>query len=214
MAYRLDGKRANFCTTRRAHVSHRALLLETLNGDHFPAKNIMKILAISGSLRAGSHNSAMLRAAKRLAPPDIAVEVFSGIGDLPLFNPDVEASDPAPVARLRNSVVAADAVLIASPEYAHGITGAMKNALDWLVGCEAFVFKPVVLLNASPRATHAQAALREVLSVMSAQIVDEASITVPIIGSGLDENGIVEHPEIAVVLQGALAALRDRLKQP
>ena len=169
----------------------------------------MHILAISGSLRAASHNSALLRAARRLAPADMVVDVFSGIGDLPLFNPDIEASDPPSVARLRNCVISADAVVIASPEYAHGITGVMKNALDWVVGSEAFVFKPVALFNASPRATHAQAALREVLSVMSARIIDEASITVPIIGAGLSEDGIVEHPEISARVRAALAALRD-----
>ena len=169
----------------------------------------MHILAISGSLRAASHNSALLRAASRLAPADMVVDVFSGIGDLPLFNPDIEASDPPSVARLRNCVISADAVVIASPEYAHGITGVMKNALDWVVGSEAFVFKPVALFNASPRATHAQAALREVLSVMSARIIDEASITVPIIGAGLSEDGIVEHPEISARVRAALAALRD-----
>lgn len=169
----------------------------------------MHILAISGSLRAASHNSALLRAARRLAPADMVVDVFSGIGDLPLFNPDIEANDPPSVARLRNCVISADAVVIASPEYAHGITGVMKNALDWVVGSEAFVFKPVALFNASPRATHAQAALREVLSVMSARIIDEASITVPIIGAGLSEDGIVEHPEISARVRAALAALRD-----
>ena len=169
----------------------------------------MHILAISGSLRAASHNSALLRAASRLAPADMVVDVFSGIGDLPLFNPDIEANDPPSVARLRNCVISADAVVIASPEYAHGITGVMKNALDWVVGSEAFVFKPVALFNASPRATHAQAALREVLSVMSARIIDEASITVPIIGAGLSEDGIVEHPEISARVRAALAALRD-----
>lgn len=139
----------------------------------------------------------------------MSVEIFSGIGDLPLFNPDIEATDPAPVARLRNGVIGADAVLIASPEYAHGITGVMKNALDWVVSSEAFVFKPVALLNASPRATHAQAALREILTVMSANIVDEASITLPVIGSGLDERGIVAHTDMSNALRRALDALRN-----
>jgi len=90
----------------------------------------MNILAISGSLRAGSINSTLLRATARLAPPDMRIELFADLGDLPLFNPDIEASDPAPVAALRARIIAADAVLIASPEYAHGITGVLKNALD------------------------------------------------------------------------------------
>ena len=168
----------------------------------------MKILAISGSLRADSLNSALLRAVGRLAPADISVMLYRGLGDLPLFNPDIEASDPPAVAELRTQIMSADALLIASPEYAHGITGVMKNALDWMVGCEAFVHKPVALLNASPRAVHAQAALRETVTMMSACIVDEASITVPILGSNLSEDGIVFHPDISASLLAALFALR------
>ena len=168
----------------------------------------MKILAISGSLRAASLNSALLRAVARLAPADISVVLYRGLGDLPLFNPDIEASDPPPVAELRTQILSADALLIASPEYAHGVTGVMKNALDWMVGCEAFVHKPVALLNASPRAVHAQAALRETVTMMSACIIDEASITVPILGSNFSEDEIVLHPDISASLMAALFALR------
>lgn len=168
----------------------------------------MKVLAISGSLRAASLNSALLRAVARLAPVDISVVLYRGLGDLPLFNPDIAASDPSPVADLRTQIIAADALLIASPEYAHGVTGVMKNALDWMVGCEAFVHKPVALLNASPRAIHAQAALRETVAVMSAHIIEEASITVPILGANLSEDEIVLHPDISAALYAALVAMR------
>lgn len=168
----------------------------------------MKILAISGSLRAASLNSALLRAVARLAPANITVVLCHGLGDLPLFNPDIEDSDPSPVANLRMQIMSADALFIASPEYAHGVTGVMKNALDWMVGCEAFVHKPVALLNASPRAIHAQASLRETITVMSACIVEEASITVPILGSNLSEDEIVLHPDISASLRAALLALR------
>ena len=134
--------------------------------------------------------------------------LYRGLGDLPLFNPDIEASDPPPVADLRTQILSADALLIASPEYAHGVTGVMKNALDWMVGCEAFIHKPVALLNASPRAVHAQAALKETLIVMSASFVEDASITVPILGSNLSEDEIVLHPNISASLISALVALR------
>ena len=176
---------------------------------------MMKLLAISGSLRAASLNTALLRALARLAPTDITVELFSELGKLPLFNLDLEATEPAVVTNFRAQLLAADAVIIASPEYAHGISGAMKNALDWMVACEAFVDKPVALLNASPRAVHAQAALKEVITVMSARVVDAASITLPIIGSGLDEDGIVSDPEIASALREALRGLQaasDRIR--
>lgn len=127
-----------------------------------------------------------------------------GLSDIHLFNPDIETTDPPAVANLRAQINAADALIIASPEYAHGITGVMKNALDWMVGCEAFVNKPVALLNASPRAVHAQTLLKEIVTMMSARVIEEASITIPILGSNLDEDGIVAHPVISSALRSAL----------
>ncbi|MEF3073789.1 NADPH-dependent FMN reductase [Methylobacter sp. Wu1] len=171
-----------------------------------------KILAISGSLRKASLNTALLRAVSKLAPADVRIELYNGMDKLPLFNPDIEAIDPPAVADLRNRLLGADGVLIASPEYAHGVTGVMKNALDWMVGCEAFVNKPVALLNASPRATHAQAALKETIAVMSARIIDEASITVPILGSKLDELEIVSDPGISAALHEAVLAFRRAIE--
>lgn len=168
----------------------------------------MKILALSGSLRAASHNTALLRAVARIAAPTIDVRLYRRIGELPLFNPDLESQPPEVVIDLRNQITAADALLIASPEYAHGVTGVIKNALDWLVASECFVHKPVALLNASPRATHAQAALRETVAIMSARIVDEASVAVPMLGTQLGEDEIVGHPTISVTLRAALEALQ------
>jgi len=175
----------------------------------------MNILAISGSLRAVSINSALLRAVARLAPPEISIELYRELGELPLFNPDIEATEPAAVVRLRSKIIAADAVLIASPEYAHGVTGVLKNALDWMVGNESFVNKPVALLNASPVSIHAPASLKEIITVMSARVVEEASITVPLRGARLDEQGIFSDPTISAALRGALQALKtvvDRIK--
>jgi hypothetical protein len=80
-----------------------------------------------------------------------------------------------------------------------------------MVGYEAFVNKPVALFNASPRATHAQASLQEIITVMSARIVEEASITLPILGSNLDESGIINHPAISAALRNALHAFRAKI---
>jgi NAD(P)H-dependent FMN reductase len=151
----------------------------------------------------------LLRAAARLAPPEIFIELYRELATLPLFNVDLEASDPPPVATLRSRIIAADAVLIASPEYAHGVTGVIKNALDWMVSNESFVDKPVGLLNASPRASIAQAALLETLVTMSARVVPNACATVPLLGSGLDEDGIVNHLEIGPTLVSVLRALHS-----
>jgi len=173
--------------------------------------SIVRILAISGSLRAASLNSALLRAVADLASADIRVELFTGLGNLPLFNPDLEIADLPPVADFHARLLEADGVIIASPEYAHGVTGVMKNALDWMVGSEAFLNKPVALLNASPRATIAQAALKETLTVMSAKIVEAASITLPIIGSNLDQQGIAAHTAISTSIREALRAFHTEI---
>lgn len=169
----------------------------------------MNFLAISGSLRAASLNSALLRATARLAPEGMSVRVFEGLGDLPLFNPDIENTDPIGVAKLKMQIAAADALIIASPEYAHGITGALKNALDWLVSSEAFVNKPVALFNAAPRAVHAYASLREIVTMMSAHVVNESSIVLPVSGSKLDEDGIYADPDMSASIRSALQSLSN-----
>lgn len=167
----------------------------------------MKILAISGSLRAASINSAFCRAVARLAPADIRVTVFQGLGDLPLFNPDLELRVPGTVQEFRAAVAAADALLVASPEYAHGISGVMKNALDWLVSFERTVHKPVALVNTSPRARHAYESLHEILRTMSATIIDEACVSVPLLGSCTTEDAMIGTPDVSRSVQGLFAAI-------
>src|SRR5256885_8484177 len=111
------------------------------------------IVAICGSLRAHSSNLALLQAAVRVAPAGVRIILYDGLGRLPHFNPDLDQEGGAPppaVAELRRSLIAADAVLISSPEYAHGVPGALKNMLDWLVSPGELVDKPVAPLNPAP----------------------------------------------------------------
>ena len=169
----------------------------------------MKILAISGSLRAASINSALLRAIVRSAPDGMNIEIFQRLGELPLFNPDLEIKIPTAVDDFRCRVAVADAILIASPEYAHGVTGAMKNALDWLVGYESFFQKTVAILNTSPRAQHADAALREILKTMAANIIESASVSIPLLGAGLDENGMLQTPSVVEAIRKTLSSLNE-----
>jgi chromate reductase len=166
----------------------------------------MRLLAISGSLRAASSNTAVLQAMAALAPAGVTVELYDGLGALPHFNPDLDADPPAPVLDLRARIGACDGLILCSPEYAHGVAGTMKNALDWLVPSLEFPEKPVALINASPRATHAIAHMRETLATMSARIIDEASIAVPLQGRGLDAAGIVADSQLCAMLRTALAA--------
>lgn len=173
---------------------------------------MLRILGVSGSLRASSANSDLLRAAAALAPRNVQVTIYEGLGALPHFNPDLQAANvplPAPVADWRAQVAAADGILISSPEYAHGVPGALKNALDWLVGGVECYRKPVGLLNASLTATHAHASLIEILNTMAADVVAGASVTLPVAGRGLGVSGIVEDRTLATALQTALATLAD-----
>ena len=174
------------------------------------ANKSFSILAISGSLRARSSNTEALRAAARLAPSTVSVKMFDGLDALPQFNPDLDtegASPPAAVRDLRTQVGAADALLICSPEYAHGVPGSLKNALDWLVSAPEMVCKPIGLLNISPRSTHAYASLAETLRTMSTVVVPGASVVLPLAGTGLDANGIVSVPDFAKTLRGSIDAL-------
>ena len=171
----------------------------------------MNILALPGSLRAASINAAFCRAASRLAPERLRISVYAGLGDLPLFNPDLEADPPRPVREFRDAVGSAHALIIASPEYAHGISGVIKNALDWLVSFEGFINKPVALVNTSPRARHAYEALREVLRTMSADIVSDACMTLPLLGACITEDAIVASPELAPRIREGLRCLARAL---
>src|SRR5262245_5080872 len=169
----------------------------------------MKILALSGSLRTFSINTALLKAAAALVPEQVKLIIYDGLGGLPPFNPDQDTEIPhVAVARFRCQLRESSGVIISTPEYAHGLPGVLKNALDWLVASGELYDKPVALFNTSPRATHAQASLIETLTVMTARIVSEACVTIPLIGKSLDDSGTIAYPEISNALQSALASLQ------
>jgi NAD(P)H-dependent FMN reductase/ribosomal protein S18 acetylase RimI-like enzyme len=175
---------------------------------HLNSVDAIRVLAISGSLRDASTNSALVRAASVLAPPGVQVAIYGDLDQVPPFNPDLDTdTPPMPVAAFRTALKSADAVLLSSPEYAHGVPGALKNALDWVVGSGELVDKPVALLNASSRATRAWSSLVETLSVMSARVFREASITIPLNGTGLDATGIASDPNLAASVRSALRRL-------
>ena len=175
----------------------------------------MKLIAISGSLRAGSSNTAVLRAAARLAPANVSITLFDEIADLPFFNPDLDGEQvPAPVGVLRAAIGNADGILISSPEYARGVSGVMKNALDWLVGSLEFPGKPVALINTSPRATHALAALTLTLETMSARLVTSACLTLPLLGTPSNEDSILADDSLAQPLRDAMARFAAEIASP
>ena len=167
----------------------------------------MRILAISGSLRAGSSNTALVRATKEVAPEGVEVVVYDGLASLPHFNPDLDNEEVASsVTDFRQQMKRSDGVLLSSPEYAHGVPGTLKNALDWLVSSGETVGKPFALINTSPRAIHAQASLKEILTTMAAVVVPEASITLPL-DDKKDEASIAADPDLSAQLRSAILEL-------
>jgi chromate reductase len=165
-----------------------------------------RILAISGSLRAASLSTAVLTAASMVAPPGNEIVFYTGLAELPAFNPDLDIGEPPPsVKTLRHEIRVADGLLISTPEYARGLPGSLKNALDWLVSSSEFPEKPVAVIHTSPRSVEAQAQLRLVLTTMSARLIDEASITLPLLGNNLGPDQIASDRAFAGPLRLALA---------
>jgi chromate reductase len=138
----------------------------------------MRILAMSGSLRDGSYNTGLLRAAQDLAPAGVEVELWNGLASIPAFDQDREADPPAPVADLGRRVREAGALLVATPEYNGSAPGALKNVLDWASrphGLAPLVGKPAAVIGASPSsfgAAWAQEQIRRALTLSGAMVVD------------------------------------------
>jgi len=140
----------------------------------------MKILAVSGSLRPDSYNTALLREAARLAPAGVGVELWEGIGDLPVYDQDLDDGDvPESVRRLRDAWGSADAILFATPEYNGSVPGGLKNAVDWASrpkGEAALLNRTVAVVGASTGqfgALWAQQDLRRILGIAGARVVGD-----------------------------------------
>jgi len=175
----------------------------------FEGTETMKILAISGSLRTASVNTAFLRTAATLTPYGVALVLYDGLGNLPHFNPELDKEPfPLAVADFRSQLNSSAGVVISSPEYAHGIPGVLKNALDWLVASGDLYEKPVALFNTSPRSSYAQASLAETLTVMMARLVPEAFINVsPLSGMGNGKLCVTSSMNVSARIECALATL-------
>ena len=173
---------------------------------------MLRVLAISGSLRTDSTNTALLRAASANAPDGMTIEIYDGLGDLPIFNPDLNQNKLPAVLGLRERVLSADGLIISSPEYAHGVPGGIKNLLDWAVGWEEFPGKPVALFHTSPYGDHAQTALTEILKTMSACLIPAANLTVNLRGKKSEEMAtILASSGVTDSLRRALATFARAL---
>jgi len=182
----------------------------------------MTILGFAGSLRRASFNRGLIRAAAAGAPPGIEVRILTLEG-LPLFNQDLEdAGDPPEVANLKQAIAEADALLVATPEYNHGVPGVLKNAIDWASRPRAsspLFDKPVAVMGASPgrgSTARAQAQLRDAFVFTGACVLPLPEVLVGSAASHFDGDGNLLDPDIralVVRLVDALADWTDRLRR-
>ncbi len=171
----------------------------------------MSLLLISGSLRDGSTNTALLRTAQAI---DADTELYEGMRALPHFSPDDDHDDlPAAVRELRAATGRAEAILVCTPEYAGALPGAFKNLLEWLVGGGEAYRKPIAWINVSGPAAPSGAAdahdsLRKVVGYLSMEIVEAACVRIPVARDAIGADGLIADPAIRAPLVAALAALR------
>jgi chromate reductase, NAD(P)H dehydrogenase (quinone) len=177
----------------------------------------VRILLVSGSTRGGSTNAAVLRTAAAVTADGVETVTYPGIGELPIFNPDLDREgivvDPR-VAEMRRAVEASDAVLICTPEYAGAMPAALKNLLEWTIGDAGTYQKPVAWINAAGAAAPSGAAdahdsLRKVLGYAGADIVEDACARIPVERSLVGSDGQVADAAVRDQIAAALSRLAE-----
>ncbi len=179
----------------------------------------LRVLGIAGSLRRGSFNRGLIRAAAELAPVWIRLIPYD-LGEIPLFNADIEADgDPEPVRRFKQAIADADALLIATPEYNHCIPGVLKNAIDWASRPprrSVLTNRPIAIMGASSGGggtARAQAHLRDGLAYTSGLVMPQPEVLVPFAGSRFDENGNLHDNETRVMVGELVVALGEWVRE-
>lgn len=175
-------------------------------------KHPVRILGFAGSLRQGSYNRALLRAASELAPEDMLIEIFDLL-QIPLYNADVEArGDPEPVAAFKQAIRQADAVLMVTPEYNHGVPGVMKNAVDWASRPpRSASAKPVAIIGASPGVTgtaRGQSQLRQAFEFTNSYAMPQPELLVSRANEKFDTGGKLTDETTREHLRKFLEAFR------
>jgi chromate reductase len=170
------------------------------------------IFAIPGSLRAGSSNHNILRFLQKLAPANVSFTVYDNLAQIPPFDPGLDhESPPEAVAELRSFIKNADGLIICTPEYAYGVPGQLKNALDWTVSSGSLVNKPLALITASTGGETAHAALLLILGALSAKVLKDATLLIPFVRSKMDGQGNLTDDATIEGLKGVFDALLRKL---
>ena len=169
---------------------------------------MINILAISGSLRENSSNSNILRMMASIAPPDVQIELYEGLGTLPHFDPGLDdENSSSTVQDFRQRLAQADGVIICTPEYAFGVPGSLKNALDWTVSSGEFTGKHVAVITASLGGDKAHAALLQIFTALSSKIAERSTLLIPFIRTKMNAQGEVSDPQTREALHQILTNL-------
>jgi chromate reductase len=177
----------------------------------------MKILGISGSLREKSSNTTLLRLMGDIPFPEVEFEIHRDIGVLPFFSPELDDGEtPEAVKAFRAALAAADGIVLCTPEYAFGMPGVLKNALDWTVSSGEFDKKPVAVLSASPTSAggdKAHASLLLVMQALSARVAVKGSFPIPAIYKKISKTGEIVDPSILGILEKVLEELAAEIRK-
>ena len=175
-----------------------------------------KVLAISGSTRQNSSNHNLIKAIAELFIDELEITIFESIADLPHFNPDDNNENVAPqVLDFRKQLNDADGILICTPEYAHGVPGALKNAIDWTVSTNEFSHKPTVLITASTDGKFGHAALLETLKVIEAENIEQLQLLISFVRTKISDNKITDEKtlfEIKQLINNFIQTINEKIK--
>lgn len=161
-----------------------------------------KILAISGSTRLSSTNLGLIEVIRNLYLDQLHINIFDGLTDIPHFNPDLDTDNPPPgVARFRNLLKETEGVLICTPEYAMGVPGTLKNAIDWTVSSMEFSHKPVALITASSQGQKAHFSLLETLKIIECNIPETCQLLISFVKTKVSGNKIIDPVTLEQVKQ-------------
>ena len=171
------------------------------------------ILAISGSLKSASTNTNILRTIANIAPENVVIRIFEGLVTLPYFNPEIKEENTA-VYNFRQKLIEADGVIFSTPEYAFGVPGVLKNALDWLVSSGELNEKPVIAISASPLYSGGDKALASLLltlTALGATMNTGSGLSIGNIKNKMDETGIINDTETMQTLKRLLNNLIEMI---
>ena len=164
------------------------------------SSKLKNVLVINGSIRAQSTNALLIRAIQVLSQDLFVIHLFNGLADLPHFNADLDNENaPASVTAFRDQLKSADGILICTPEYAMGVPGVLKNAIDWTVSSAEFWHKPTALITASSHGLKGHASMLETLKIIEATMTEETQLVISFVKAKVKEEGITDEPTLHAV---------------